>query len=156
MKRLPPRMAALMTDRLEREIEEILDKIEQFPSPESRRARARKLAVRRLGGAIADRQRAFASQLGRISMSQVMLVSFLLILGYFFFGRYSPVLMRWVLYGGIILFVTSFTILMFSRRASPRASSQERWRGRPVQPVGRYPTLGERLRGWWRQRGTRR
>jgi len=146
-----------MTDRLEREIEEILDKIEQFPSPESRRARARKQAVRRFGGAIAERQRAVASKLGRISMSQVMLVSFLLILGYFFFGRYSPLLMRWVLYAGIILFVTSFTILMLTRRSSPGAvSAQERWRGRPIRPADQGPTLAARLRAWWRRRQMRR
>jgi len=145
-----------MTDRLEREIEEILDKIEQFPSPESRRARARKQAIRRFGGSLAGRQQVFASQLGRISMSQVMLVSSLLILGYFFFVRYNPLLMRWVLYAGIILFVTSFTILMFSRRASPRPASQERWRGRPVEAGQRYPTLAERVRTWWQQRRTRR
>jgi hypothetical protein len=150
-------MAALMTDRLEREIEEILDKIEKFPSPESRRARARKQAIRRFGGAIAAQQRAFASQLGRISMSQVMLVSFLLILGYFFFGRYNPLMMRWVLYAGIILFVTSFTILMFTRRSSlSGASSQERWRGRPVRSAQQGATLAERVRMWWRQRTSRR
>ena len=146
-----------MTDRLEREIEEILDKIEQFPSPESRRARARKQAVRRFGGAIAERQRAFASKLGRIQMSQVMLVSFLLILGYFFFGRYSPLLMRWVLYAGIILFVTSFAILMLTRRSTPSgASSQERWRGRPIREGQAGETLIARIQQWWRQRRMRR
>ena len=146
-----------MTDRLEREIEEILDKIEQFPSPESRRARARKQAVRRIGSSIAERQRAFASKLGRVQMSQVMLVSFLLILGAMFFGRYSPLLMRWVMYAGIILFVTSFTILMFTRRSSPSGpASPERWRGRQVRQAQQGANAVERIRMWWRQRRMRR
>lgn len=146
-----------MTDRLEREIEEILDKIEQFPSPESRRARARKQAVRRFGSSIAERQRAFASKLGRIQMSQVMLASFLLILGGVFFRRYSPLLMQWVLYAGIILFVTSFAILMFTRRSSPSGpSSAERWRGREVRPGVQGASVADRLRMWWRQRRMRR
>ncbi len=149
-----------MTDRLEREIEEILDKIEQFPSPESRRARARKQAVRRFGSSIADRQRAFASKLGRIQMSQVMLASFLLILGGVFFRRYSPLLMQWVLYAGLILFVTSFAILMFTRRSSPSGSSgspsAERWRGREVRPAPQGASVADRLRMWWRQRRMRR
>ena len=149
-------MAALMTDRLEREIEEILDKIDKFPSPESRRARARKQAIRRFGGAIAERQRAFASKLGRIQMSQVMLASFLLILGALFFRRLGPA-SQWMLYAGIILFVTSFAVLMLTRRSSPSgASSQERWRGRPVRPSQQSATLAERVQMWWRQRSRRR
>lgn len=142
-----------MSDRLEREIEEILDKIEQFPSPESRRARARRQFFRRIGSSIAERQRAFASQLGRISMSQVMLASFLLILGALFFRRFG-IVSEWLLWGGVILFVVSFAILVFSRR-TPSAATEERWRGRPIQHTQRYPTLAERIRMWWRRRARR-
>src|SRR5690606_39251106 len=70
--------------RLERKINEILNKIEQFPNAESRRSRARKRALRRLGNAIAERQRLAMRYLSRISVSQVMLVAFLMILGAFF------------------------------------------------------------------------
>ena len=88
------------SDRLEREIEEILNKIEHFPDAETRRTRARKRALRTLGSAIAERQRAVARALGRIAVSQVMLVAFLMILAAFFF-RAGP--MIWVLYAGIML-----------------------------------------------------
>jgi hypothetical protein len=140
-----------MSDRLEREIEEILGKIDQFPAPETRRARARKRAIRRLGSAIADRQRAFMRELSRVSISQVMLASFLMILGSFFFRRFSPLFMQWVLYAGIVLFISSFAILMFSR-GSAGSSTQTRWRGREItyQPAG--PSLGQRLRHWLRSR----
>ena len=141
------------SDRLEREIEEILGKIKQFPEVESRRKRARQQALSQIGAAISNQQHAIARQLARISLSQVMLLSFLLILGSFFFRRVSPLVMNWVLYAGIILFVSSFAILMFGRR---RGGTIERnWRGRTI----RYrsgPTLSQRLALWWSQRGRRR
>ncbi len=139
-----------MSDRLEREIEEIFDKIEDFPKLETRRARARKRAVRRFGAAIAGRQRAFARQLGRISIGQVMLISFLMILSSFFFRRFfSPALMQYVLLAGVILFVSSLAIMFFNRGNPP---VQQKWRGREVT-YRPQSTLAERLRTWWRSRG---
>jgi len=135
-------------ERLEREINEILDKIEQFPPPETRRARARKRAVRRFGNAIAERQRAAARWLARISISQVMLVSFLMILGSFFFRRFSPLMMQWVLYAGVVLFVSAFAIMVFSRGRG--SSSAQYWRGRPID--SRTEPLSSRVRRWWGSR----
>ena len=138
-------------DRLEREINEILDKIEQFPTAEGRRARARKRALRRAGGAIASRQRAFARQIGRVSISQLILISFLIILGSFFFRRFNPLLMQWALYAGIVLFVSSFAILLFSR---PRSSSPRYWRGREL--TYRAEPITMRLRRWLASKRRRR
>lgn len=76
-------------DRLEREINEILDKIEQFPTPERRRNRAVKRNIRRVGDVVSARQRAIARELSRVSISQLLLVSFLLILGSFFFRGFG-------------------------------------------------------------------
>jgi hypothetical protein len=143
-----------MSDRLEREIEEILDKIEQFPAPESRRARARKRFFRQLGSNIADRQRAVASQLGRISISQVMLISFLMILASIFFRRFSPALTSWMLVAGVILFVTSFAIMFFARGSS--SSSSQRWRGREIDTSVYRESPVDRLRRWWNTRRARR
>ena len=140
------------SDRLEREIEEILGKIEQFPT-ETHGRRARRRALRQFGAAISNRQRGAARQLARISISQVMLLSFLMILGAFFFRRMSPLAMDWLMYAGIILFVSSFAILMFGPRH--RRSVEQNWRGRTI----RYetgPTFAQRLRRWWDGRRTRR
>jgi len=135
-------------ERLEREINEILDKIEQFPPPETRRARARKRAIRRFGNSIAEKQRAFARWLAGISISQVMLVSFLMILGSFFFRRFNPLMMQWVLYAGLVLFVSAFAIMVFSRG---RTSNQAQyWRGRQIE--SRTEPVSSRLRRWWRSR----
>jgi hypothetical protein len=143
-----------MSDRLEREIEEILDKIEQFPAPETRRARARRRWLRRVGGAISDRQRSVMRELSRISISQVMLTSFLMILGSFFFRRFSPLLMSWALYAGVVLFISSFAIMMFGRRST--RSVEGRWRGREVAYEYTRPSLTQRVKRWWESRNTRR
>lgn len=142
------------TDRLEREIEEILNKIEHFPDAETRRTRARRRALRGLGSAIAERQRAVVRWLGRISISQVMLVAFLMILGSFFF-RASP-LAAWVLYAGVILFVSSFAIMLFARGGRGGSTVEQRWRGREIRYSTRGPSLAVRLRRWWNTRQRRR
>jgi len=144
-----------MSDRLEREIEEILDKIEKFPAPETRRARARRRVLRRIGGAIAERQRAVMRGLSRVSIGQVMLVAFLLILGSFFFRRFNAVLMQWALYAGIVLFISSFAILTFSRRGGG-GTVQGQWRGREVRYRPGGPSLALRLRRWLAARRARR
>jgi len=142
-------MAEHKPDKLEREIEEILNKIDHFPKPETRRAMARKRALRRLGNGIAERQRAVMRELGRISVSQLMLLSFVMIIGFFFFRRVSPLLMQWVLYAGIVLFVASFAIMVFTR--SPSSGPEQRWRGRAIEY--RSLSLLDRARRWYRSRG---
>ncbi len=138
-------------DRLEREINEILDKIERFPDPESRRARARKRLLRRIATAIANQQRAFAKRLSGVSVSQLMLVSFLIILGSFFLGRFLGPARSWMLLAGVILFVTSFGIMVFTRSGTTQT---QHWRGQEVSL--RSESLASRLRRWFANRRTRR
>jgi hypothetical protein len=140
-------------NRLEREIEEILGRIEQLPPPESRAKRAVRRTLRRAATAIADRQRAVARELSRVSLSQMILLSFLMIIGAVFFRRVSPLLMDWLLVGGAILFIVSFAMLVFGSRGG--ATRDRQWRGRPI----RYqtgPTLQQRVRRWWNTRSNRR
>jgi len=140
---------------MEREIEELLGKIEDFPSASERRARARKKATGRLGGAIAGQQRALLARLSRIDMSQVMLLSFVLILGSLFLGRFSPLLTQWVLYAGIALFIAAFTMLVFGRKGGGARGNAAYWRGRQIEY--RQPSLGAQARRWWaRASGGRR
>ena len=139
-------------DRLEREIEEILGKIEQFPDAGTRRRRSTNRALQRLGAAVSDRVRGVVRLLSRFSISQVMLLSFILIIASLFFRRAAPGMMMWVLYAGIILFVASFAISIFGRGGS---SSTPRWRGRTIQYQSSSPSLAQRLRFWWNTR-TRR
>ena len=150
------------SNRLEREIKEILGKIEQFPDAGSRRRRTVNRAVQQIGTAISERVRDFARQLGRFSLSQVMLFSFILIIASLFFRRTAPGMMSYVLYAGIILFVASFAISVFGGRRG--SSGSTKWRGRTIQyqsgqyQPGRYQSgqsIAERLRHWLNTR-TRR
>ena len=118
-------------DRLEREINEILDKIEQFPTPERRRNRAFKRHLRRVGDQVSARQRVVARVLSRVSLSQLVLLSFLLILGSFFFRGFG--LGQWVLFAGVALLSSPAARCWSSaaaRAAAPARSSGEAARSR--------------------------
>ena len=138
-------------DRMEREINEILDKIERFPDPESRRARARKRFLRRIAGGSADQQRALIRRLSGIAVSQVMLTSFLLILGSFFLGRFLGPMKSWMLLAGVFLFVSSFGIMVFTRNGSGQT---QHWRGQDV--TLQSESLATRLRRWFANRRAHR
>jgi hypothetical protein len=135
-------------DRLEREINEILDKIEQFPSPEQRRARAARRSLRRFGDGVSSRQRAVVRELSRISPSQLVLLSFLMILGSFVIRGIGPVGM-WIMVAGIVLLFASLAVMVFGGggRSKPRT---QQWRGRTIEY--RSDTLSQRLRRWFRSR----
>jgi hypothetical protein len=142
-------------DRLEREIEEILGKIEQFPDPETRARRARKRSVNRFTTRIAGWQQNAARSLSRVSVSQLMLASFLMILFAFFFrGRMLPApVASWILLAGVILFISTFAVMVFTRR-SGGSTVQQKWRGRPVQ-YSTAPSLSQRMGRWWANRSRR-
>lgn len=139
-------------DRLEREIEEILGKIEEFPSASQRRARQRQRTMNQLGASISARQRGFLAWLSAIDMSQVMLLSFFLILLSFFMRGLSPLIMQWVLYAGIVLFISAFAMMVFGRRGGAR--EQQYWRGKPIQY--RQSSVGDLFRRWFGSRGSKR
>lgn len=134
-------------DRLEREINEILSNIEQFPSAERRKARARSRIVQRIGDTVSGWQRAIMRSMSGISLSQLMLLSFLMILGSLFFRRMVPLAWPWLMYGGIILFLVTFTLMFFARR-SGGDNATEYWRGRRVS-YQQQPPFTLRLRQWW-------
>ena len=112
---------------------------------------ARRRALRHIGDSIASGHRAIAYKLSRIAISQLMLLSFIMILGSFFFRRMSPFATQWVLYAGIVLFVSSFAIMVVTH--SPSHGTQQRWRGRSLEY--RTPSLLDRLRHWYREHGFR-
>lgn len=149
-------MAKKNNDRLEREIEEILGKIEQFPDAGSRARRSRRRNFNRVTSRIADVQRGIARRLGTVSISQLMLASFLLILLAFFFrGRgIPPTASSWILVAGVLLFISTFAVMVFSPRAR-RGSMEQRWRGRAIESRA-GSSLGERMRRWWSSRERRR
>ena len=140
-----------MSDNLEKEIEELLKKIDDFPSSESATKKRLKLYLSYLGIAISKKQQLVAKYLGKISLAQLMLGSFLMIFtSYFILGRINPLLMRWVLFSGIVVFLTSFTLMFFGNSISS-SKNQQIWRGKKVNSPPRYENFMHRISKWIRK-----
>ena len=131
-----------MPDNLEREVEEILRKLDKFVPEEGPLTRTR----RRMGQAASDFLNAVLARLSRISLGQVMLVAVMLIVAAFLFGRGNPLLARWVIIGGFILFFTAFVLSL----RGGLSRDERRWRGRVIDLS--QPSLANRLRDWLQRR----
>ncbi len=135
-----------MADKFEREIDEILSKIHDFPQrpPASRRAGSR--VAKRITGL----QRNLAVRLSRISASQVMLTAVgLMVFCYFFkpLGEFS-------IYGlilGLILFFTASALSLRSGGRSGRSEPYFRGKPRSYYTAGSGAALMDRIRSWWQQ-----
>lgn len=130
-----------MSDNIEREIEEILSQLDEFVPEEGVARRVR----RRSSDWAANLNRAITSRLARVSLGRIMLVALGLVLVALLFGRVNPLLARWVIIAGLVLFFTSWIL---SLRFSQGRSAQRRWRGQAVDLS--QPSLSERVRSWLR------
>jgi hypothetical protein len=126
-----------MADRIEREIEEILRKIDDFVPERSRRQ------ARKVGQPLSSAQGWLSRRLARISLNQVMIWSIFVLLVSFFLREIPGV--YWVMIGALVVLVTAF---IFSRRAGTgaRPSVQKRWRGQPIDLSG--PGFADRMKSW--------
>jgi hypothetical protein len=129
-------------DKIEREVEEILRKLDRFVPEEGRLARTR----RRLLQAVSDFSHALMVRLSRVSLGHLMLVSLVLVVLAFFFRSTSPTLARWVIIGGLILFFGAFVLSLLGGRSQ----YERRWRGQVIDLS--EPSLGSRLRNWFQRR----
>ena len=128
-------------DKIKREIEDILNRLDEFVPEESAASRMR----RRSSGVAMAIVRALLAPLAAISIRQVMLTALVIIVIGFLGMRIHPIYGRWLLVGGIILFLTSFA-LSFVHRGSSTPEIEKRWRGQPLEL--REPPLAERIRDW--------
>ncbi len=129
-------------DKIKREIEVILNRLDEFVPEESAASRMR----RRSSGVALAIVRALLAPLAAISIRQVMLTALVLIVVGFLGLRIHPIYGRWLLVGGIILFLTSFALSFVNRGSSP-PEVEKRWRGRPLE-LREQPPLAERIRDW--------
>jgi hypothetical protein len=120
-----------MADRIEREIEEILKKIDNFP--ERPRSKARKSS---------KSSSALQRWLARVSMRKVMMWALFAAMVAFFLrgipGGY------FLLIGAIIVFVTAF--MLSTRGTGPSGAPEKRWRGQPLELS--EPGWPDKLKAW--------
>jgi hypothetical protein len=135
-----------MADRIEREIEEILKKIDKFPEnsrPPKGRPPVGNGPVKRPGGKS-------SKWLSTVSMRKVMMWALVAVIVAFFLrgvpGGY------WLLIGAIIVFVTAFIL---STRGGPAVTGtpEKRWRGQPLDLS--EPGWPDKFKAWWKSRKQR-
>jgi hypothetical protein len=130
-----------MPDRIQQEIEELLARLDTFPPKRSIWARVRG----NIGGFFRDIGHAFSSiPFPRLSAGHVLLIAIAVIV-IFSFADFGS-LTRWVIIGAIVAFIGAF-VMSLRRHSRPE---EKLWRGKPMDLSG--PSMGERLRSWWRRR----
>ncbi len=124
-----------MSNRIQREVEELLDRLEQFPPKRPLPARiADTLAApfRAAGRAY----RRFA--LPRITAGHVLLTGLAIIVVAYVIGGTDSI-WRWIIAGGIVLFVGAF---LFSLRRQSSGPQEKYWRDKPLD-------LHRQRGSWW-------
>lgn len=144
-------------DRLQREIEEVLGKLDNFV-PEERLAT--KIRHRRKQKAVADRAQRGPSpvdrlrdRIGRISLGQLMIAGLTLLAVAWLFGDALGGWRSWVMFTGFGLTVAAFVLSILQGRGSRGTLGgrvQRRWRGQVIE-YGE-PSSFDKVRGWFRRR----
>lgn len=135
-----------MPSRVEREIDEILRRLEPSLPREPRLRRLRRAAGRALRGP----RNALSGAFRRFTAGNVMLLAFALIIGSLVASRMWDDAGRLMLIAGVALFALALVASFAGRKTAP----ERRWRGQVIQ-YGE-PTLADRLRSWWRAKSRRR
>ncbi len=128
-------------DKIEREIEDILRKIDDFVPDRGKRPPAKPPKRRRFASA----QGWFGHRLTRVSLSQVMMWSLLVIVAMFFLRGLPGA--SWVMIGSLIILATAFFL---SIRGGGQQSTRQRWRGQALDFSG--PSYADRLKAWLKGR----
>lgn len=140
----------VMPDRIEREIEDILSKLDDFvPEKGQKPIPFRKPARRR-----SQQKNWFSQRLSRITINQVMVYALIAVIAGFIL-RGLP-LAYWVMIGGLVVLVAAFILsLRTGGKSTISGNYEKRWRGEPID-VRNYdagtPTIGDRIVHWFRRR----
>jgi hypothetical protein len=142
-------------ERLQREIEELLDQLDNFV-PEERlaakiRSRRKPQAVDQDGPSLWSR---LTERLARITLGQVMLAGLAcLVISFFFRGPLGSFAM-WLTIAGLVMTIGAFVLSIFRGSGTSSTVSgkvQRRWRGQVIE-YSEPSTMG-RFRAWLRRRG---
>ena len=141
-----------MADRIEREIEEILRKIDDFV-PEKPRRSVRKRPFDKPPTAFENPSRPISTPksttgLAHVSLNQVMLWSLIVVVIAFFLPIPGS---GWVILAGLLVFAVAFLLSRMGGGSS--RGVQKRWRGEPIDL--REPGLPDRIKAWVKGRRRR-
>lgn len=146
-----------MPNRVEREIEEILSKLDGVPpsgrAPTRLRRPLRSRVSRRFAGL-----RARLPVLPKITPGNMMLAGITLILAGLVLRLFSSELTRWAVIVGLVLFFASFIMSFWPNRGGGAVGGGESyWRGQRIpRSELRGPSIATRIANWWRRRNRRR
>ena len=132
-----------MSNKLERDIEEVLAQIDRFPPKRSLWSRIRRRVANAVGGvgeAISSIPRP------RISIGHVLLIAIAVIV-ITYYGFRSSNIGNIVIFGGILVFIAAFIFSL--RRQSASRLPEKRWRGQPMD-------MDEPGGSWWKRWRSRR
>ncbi len=132
-----------MADQLQREIEDLLNKLDDFIPEQKATTRLRK----RLGERIGSLARRLGAAFSRASLGHLMLVSLVLI--FIAFAFRSSAIGHYALFAGLGLLALTIVISFVTNRRAP----EKRWRGQVVDLSG--PSMADRLQGWFKKRHNR-
>jgi hypothetical protein len=143
-----------MANRVEREIEEILSKVDLPKEPRPiRMRRTWRSRARGLTGRVGGMFRSLPA----LNSGNLMLAGIGVILLSLVVRMVAPQYTQWVVLAGLALFATAFVFSLFARGRGTIPSGDPYWRGQriPRSTLG-GPSPIERLQRWWRDRNRRR
>ncbi len=132
-----------MADQLQREIEDLLNKLDEFIPEQKATTRLRKRLIDRIGG-LKGRLGSFFSH---VSLGHLMVVSLVLIFVAFVFR--SSTIGQYSLFVGLGLLAVTIVISFVTNRRAP----EKRWRGQVVDLSQPGPL--DRLQSWFKNRRNR-
>ena len=144
-----------MADRIEREIEEILKKIDDFVPEKPRSVRKRPAdktapAFENPSRQPPPRSSASGGSLSRVSLNQVMGWSLIAVLIAFFLPIPGS---GWVILAALLVFGVAFLLSRMGGGGGGSRGAEKRWRGEPIDLSG--PSFAVRLRDWIKGRRRR-
>ena len=144
-------MTSDSSDKVKREIEELLDNLDTFVPEQRLASKIRDRQRRSEGPGVGER---IGAQVRRVTLGHVMLAGLALLLLSWFPVPYEG----WLTLAGIALAGTAF-VLSVARRGGGRTpvvrrgGPEKRWRGQPIDY--NEPSVADRVRSWWRGRRRR-
>lgn len=136
-----------MPNRIEREIEEILTRLDEFVPDEPRTSRAK----RRANSALAETTTRVRGRFSRVTGGHIVLAAALMLVATMLIPL-PPTLERWLVIGSVaVLFGSIILSIKPLRRRTP---ANRYWRGQVLEMRRLGPLT--RLRMWWRRQRNRR